>query len=71
MDDSVQVNEDMYFGRLLSPGDFYSTLYGSVFHLDQQFGLRVQPMLMPSKVSDNGEWGGLQHANWLLSEFVG
>ncbi|GHJ87518.1 hypothetical protein NliqN6_3920 [Naganishia liquefaciens] len=67
-DNIVQVNDDMYFGRRLSSADFHSTLYGSVFHLDHQFGLRVQPILMPSKVNDNGEWGGLQHANWLLSQ---
>lgn len=43
-------------------------LYGSVFRLDHQFGLQVKPVLEPSKVSDNGEWGGLQHASWLISK---
>ncbi|KAJ9094331.1 hypothetical protein QFC19_008017 [Naganishia cerealis] len=65
---SVQVNDDMFFGTPLSSADFHSTLYGSVFRLDRQFGLQVKPILMPSKVSDNGEWGGLQHANWLISQ---
>ncbi|KAJ9102336.1 hypothetical protein QFC21_002736 [Naganishia friedmannii] len=65
---SVQVNDDMFFANSLTSADFHSTLYGSVFRLDHQFGLQVKPILMPSKVSDNGEWGGLQHANWLISQ---
>jgi hypothetical protein len=58
----------MYFGTPFSSADFHSTLYGSVFRLDGQYGLQVRPILDPGKVSDNGEWGGLQHASWLISK---
>jgi 3-O-alpha-D-mannopyranosyl-alpha-D-mannopyranose xylosylphosphotransferase len=52
----------------LSSADFYSVPFGSVLRLDSGFGLKVRPDLDPSKFSDAGEWGGLQHANHLLSQ---
>jgi hypothetical protein len=63
---SVQANDDMFFLGSLSTADFYSPLYGAVFRLDG--GLMVRPKL-PSRMGDAGEWAGLEHASWLLSEF--
>ncbi len=68
-DTVVQANDDMFFHRPLSTADFYSPLYGSMFRLDRQFGLQVKPVMEPYRIADSGEWGGLQHANWLLSEW--
>jgi len=52
----------------LSSADFYSIPFGSVLRLDSGFGLKVRPDLDPIKFNDAGEWGGLQHANHLLSQ---
>jgi 3-O-alpha-D-mannopyranosyl-alpha-D-mannopyranose xylosylphosphotransferase len=53
--------------RDLSPTDFHHPLLGPVFRLAPDPGLRVSPLLLPHLVSDPGEWGALQHANYLLS----
>lgn len=66
-DAAVQSNDDMYFLGSLAASDFHSPLYGSVFRLDNSPGLMVKPILQTTKIWDSGEWGGLQHANWLLS----
>lgn len=42
-------------------------MLGPVFRLEPAYSLRVPSTLSPALRSDSGEWGGLQHANSLLS----
>ena len=65
---SVHMNDDMLLLAPLNSADFYSIPFGSVLRVDSTFQLRVSPQLDPTKVTDTGEWGGLQHANYLLSQ---
>lgn len=53
--------------RDMATSDFHHPLLGPVFRLAPDLGLRVPPTLAPELRSDSGEWGGLQHANQLLS----
>lgn len=62
------MNDDMLFLAPLTTADFYSIPFGSVFRLDSTFQLRVTPTLDRTKSNDPGEWGGLEHANYLLSQ---
>lgn len=61
------MNDDMLLLAPLTTSDFYSIPFGSVLRVDDTFQLRVPAILDPTKVTDTGEWGGLQHANYLLS----
>lgn len=65
---SIHMNDDMVFLGQLSVSDFYSLTYGPVIRLAHEYDLRVQPIVQPHKVADMGEWGGLQHANHILSQ---
>ena len=49
----------------MSPSDFFHPILGAVLRLDP--GLDVEPVFPPSLRSTPGEWGGLQHANEILS----
>ncbi len=53
----------MFFLSDLSTADFDSPLSGVVSRLDPR--LLVRPH--KGKAADSGEWGGPQHASWLLS----
>jgi 3-O-alpha-D-mannopyranosyl-alpha-D-mannopyranose xylosylphosphotransferase len=62
------MNDDMLLLGELSISDFFSIPFGSVFRLEREFNLRVSPFNTPSNIGDSGEWGGLNHANSVLSQ---
>lgn len=61
------MNDDMLLVGKVSPADFYSSLYGSVFRIDTSARLNVQSSISSQDIASSGEWGGLHHANSLLS----
>lgn len=61
------MNDDMLVLKSASASDFFSLPFGSVFRIDPGWGLHVDPKVVPSKISDSGEWGALNHASLLLS----
>ncbi|CAO3570609.1 unnamed protein product [Mortierella alpina] len=67
----VYMNDDFFFGTKLLPSDFWTALYGFVFHMEG--GLRVPPVIRPTEKNpvDIGEWSALQYTNFLLSQRFG
>lgn len=62
----IMSNDDMFVLRDLSKEDFHHPLFGMVARLDS--GVEVKPQVTPNLLSSSGEWGGLQHANLLISQ---
>jgi 3-O-alpha-D-mannopyranosyl-alpha-D-mannopyranose xylosylphosphotransferase len=60
-------NDDMFIMTSLSNADFHHPLLGPSLRLDPSPGLLVKPDIPRHLQSAPGEWGGLQHANVLLS----
>ncbi|KAF9086552.1 hypothetical protein BGX23_008799 [Mortierella sp. AD031] len=67
----VYLNDDMFFGQEFLPSDFWTPLYGFVFHLEGS--LLVPPTIRaPERNPINiGEWHSLQFSNYLLSQRFG
>ncbi|KAL7420064.1 hypothetical protein Q5752_005029 [Cryptotrichosporon argae] len=63
----VASNDDMFLLRDLAVADFHHPLLGAVVRLDPSSSLAVRPEVTPDLHSTPGEWGGLQHANVILS----
>ncbi|KAI1318305.1 Xanthine phosphoribosyltransferase 1 [Mortierella claussenii] len=67
----VYLNDDMFFGRPLSASDFWTPLYGFVFHVDPTTTVQPhipEPLKIPTSVD---EWPSLQYTNALLSKQFG
>jgi hypothetical protein len=62
-------NDDMFFFQHVSAADFGSMISGPVFRIERHIDVWDQEL---SDVGDDpeGEWNGLRHANWLLSQFI-
>ncbi|KAF9965749.1 Xanthine phosphoribosyltransferase 1 [Mortierella alpina] len=67
----VYMNDDFFLGTKLLPSDFWTALYGFVFHMEG--GLRVPPVIRPTEKNpvNIGEWSSLQYTNFLLSQRFG
>ncbi|TXT03812.1 hypothetical protein VHUM_04333 [Vanrija humicola] len=65
-DTFIMSNDDMFSIMIMSPTDFHHPLLGPVHRLDQ--GTKVEPKIAEKLLSSSGEWGGLQHAAYLISE---
>ncbi|ORZ28898.1 hypothetical protein BCR41DRAFT_418000 [Lobosporangium transversale] len=67
----VYLNDDVFFGKPLGSSDFWTPLYGFVFHMDPN---TVVPPYVPVASSTNmnvGEWSSLQYTNSILSKQFG
>ncbi|KAF7330908.1 hypothetical protein MVEN_02430400 [Mycena venus] len=66
------LNDDCFLLKPLSAGDFETPLYGSVFRIQFDLGVKSKP---PGQVSmgidKEGEWPGLEYTNWLLDQRFG
>ncbi|CAG8468709.1 9889_t:CDS:2, partial [Acaulospora colombiana] len=67
-DQVLYLNDDQFFGKALSPIDFWTPLYGQVFHLEHH--LTIPPNHYGS-AEDVGEWYSLYYTNRLLSKRFG
>lgn len=65
-DTFIMSNDDMFSLQIMAPTDFHHPLLGPVHRLDP--GMTVEPKLTPTLLSSSGEWGGLQHAAYLISQ---
>ncbi|KAG0226790.1 hypothetical protein BGW42_003366 [Actinomortierella wolfii] len=67
----IYLNDDIFIGQPVNMADFWTPLYGYVFHMEGS--LRVSPTLreVPSNPLDIGEWHSLQYSNVLLSRRFG
>ncbi|KLT40218.1 hypothetical protein CC85DRAFT_322156 [Cutaneotrichosporon oleaginosum] len=66
-DTAVAFNDDYFLLRPLAVSDFHSPLYGSILRFKQGKD-RVPNILNPNYFGFDGEYGGLTHANHLLSQ---
>ncbi|THH15955.1 hypothetical protein EW146_g4612 [Bondarzewia mesenterica] len=67
-DNFIYNNDDFFLGLDLSPSDFFSPLYGTVFRMLGD--LRVNPK-EDSTADPSGEWQALERSSWVLSERFG
>ncbi|KAJ7130767.1 hypothetical protein C8R43DRAFT_1024938 [Mycena crocata] len=67
------LNDDCFLLKPLSAGDFETPLYGPVFRIQFDLGVRSRsPGSLPmGRVDKEGEWPGLQYTNWLLDQRFG
>lgn len=63
------MNDDIFFGLPVDTSDFWTPLYGFVFHLTSNI---IDPAIPSLGTSPNvGEWQSLQYTNFLLSKQFG
>ncbi|CAG8535465.1 7302_t:CDS:2, partial [Racocetra persica] len=67
-DQIIYFNDDLFLGQYLTPSDFWTPLYGPVFHIEPQLLVSPNEEGRPIEV---GEWYALHHTNKLLSERFG
>ncbi|KAF9089897.1 Xanthine phosphoribosyltransferase 1 [Mortierella sp. AD031] len=68
-DTFIYLNDDLFFGRPIDTADFWTPLYGFVFHLTSAV---VDPAIPTVGSSPNvGEWQSLQYTNYILSKQFG
>ncbi|KAG0368369.1 Xanthine phosphoribosyltransferase 1 [Mortierella sp. AD032] len=68
-DTFIYFNDDIFVGLPVGKADFWTPLYGFVFHLT---GTVVDPAIPKIGTSPNvGEWQSLQYTNYLLSKQFG
>ncbi|CAG8461621.1 25698_t:CDS:2 [Dentiscutata erythropus] len=60
----IYFNDDLFLGRYLTPSDFWSPLYGHVFHIESQLVVPPDHDWLPIQP---GEWYALRHTNKLLT----
>ncbi|KAJ6454522.1 hypothetical protein C8R47DRAFT_222143 [Mycena vitilis] len=66
------LNDDCFVLRPLSAGDFETPLYGPVFRIQFDLGVKGKPPGSSTMgVDREGEWPGLQFTNWLLDQRFG
>ncbi|KAF7308758.1 hypothetical protein MKEN_01074900 [Mycena kentingensis (nom. inval.)] len=65
-------NDDCFLLRPLSAADFETPLYGPVFRIQFDLGVKSRPPDSPPVgVDKEGEWPGLEYTNWLLDQRFG
>lgn len=63
------MNDDFFYGLPVDTSDFWTPLYGFVFHLTSE---TIDPVIPTLGSSPNvGEWQSLQYTNYLLSKQFG
>ncbi|RSH78093.1 uncharacterized protein EHS24_002549 [Apiotrichum porosum] len=62
----VVSNDDMFMLRHMATTDYHHPILGMITRLDP--GTTVKPVIASNLLSHSGEWGGLQHANFLISQ---
>ncbi|KAF8945668.1 Xanthine phosphoribosyltransferase 1 [Haplosporangium gracile] len=68
-DTFIYMNDDVFFGLSIDTSDFWTPLYGFVFHLTSGI---ISPAIPSLGTSPNvGEWQSLQYTNYLLSKQFG
>ncbi|KAF9905617.1 Xanthine phosphoribosyltransferase 1 [Linnemannia zychae] len=68
-DTFIYFNDDIFVGLPVSKADFWTPLYGFVFHLTNSI---VDPVIPKLGTTPNvGEWQSLQYTNFLLSKQFG
>ncbi|KAG0279719.1 Xanthine phosphoribosyltransferase 1 [Linnemannia gamsii] len=68
-DTFIYMNDDFFYGLPVDTSDFWTPLYGFVFHLT---GGIIEPVIPILGSSPNvGEWQSLQYTNYLLSKQFG
>ncbi|KAF9139962.1 Xanthine phosphoribosyltransferase 1 [Mortierella sp. GBA39] len=68
-DTFIYMNDDIFFGLPIDASDFWTPLYGFVFHLTSGI---IEPAIPSLGTSPNvGEWQSLQYTNYLLSKQFG
>ncbi|KAG0319881.1 hypothetical protein BGZ99_004856 [Dissophora globulifera] len=67
----VYMNDDVFLGTPMLSSDFWTPLYGFVFHLEGS--LLVPPTIRAIEKNPRnvGEWSSLQYSNYLLSQRFG
>ncbi|KAJ7047910.1 hypothetical protein C8F04DRAFT_1060505 [Mycena alexandri] len=66
------LNDDCFILKPLSEADFETPLYGPVFRIQFNLGVKGKsPGSSMMGVDKEGEWPGLQYTNWLLDERFG
>ncbi|CAG8584480.1 603_t:CDS:2 [Diversispora eburnea] len=64
-DKIIYFNDDLFMGKYLASSDFWTPLYGFVFHIQHDLTVPLQPG------NYDGEWYSLYHTNMLLSKRFG
>ncbi|CAG8485977.1 13521_t:CDS:2 [Acaulospora morrowiae] len=67
-DQVLYLNDDQFLGKSLSPVDFWTPLYGQVFHVEHHLTV---PLEYYRSIDEAGEWYALYHSNKLLSKRFG
>ncbi|GJJ74760.1 hypothetical protein EMPS_07118 [Entomortierella parvispora] len=68
----VYLNDDVFFGKPLGPGDFWTPQYGFVFHFNTFSPVApTEPNLLKPGETVIGEAQSLRHSNYLLSQHFG
>ncbi|KAL1405386.1 hypothetical protein Q8F55_009017 [Vanrija albida] len=65
-DTFIMSNDDMFNLQIMSPTDYHHPVLGAVHRLAP--GLTVEPKIDPKLLDNSGEWGGLQHAAYLIAQ---
>ncbi|KAJ7896082.1 hypothetical protein B0H14DRAFT_2431241 [Mycena olivaceomarginata] len=66
------LNDDCFLLKPLSAADFETPLYGPVFRIQFDLGVKSQPPgVISMAVDKEGEWPGLEFTNWLLDQRFG
>ncbi|RHZ83239.1 hypothetical protein Glove_99g114 [Diversispora epigaea] len=64
-DKIIYFNDDLFMGKYLAPSDFWTPLYGFVFHIQHDLTIPLKPGRY------HGEWYSLHHTNMLLNKRFG
>ncbi|KAJ7717069.1 hypothetical protein DFH07DRAFT_347232 [Mycena maculata] len=68
----LYMNDDFFLLKPLSAADFQTPLYGPVFRIQLDLDVRsTPPDSVRMGVDREGEWPGLEYANWLIDQRFG
>ncbi|KAF8939982.1 hypothetical protein EDD21DRAFT_360295 [Dissophora ornata] len=67
----VYLNDDVFFGKPINIADFWTPLYGFVFHMDAYSKVQPWPPKPVERSSFVGEWESLQYTNSILAKQFG
>ncbi|KAJ7454666.1 hypothetical protein FB451DRAFT_1278896 [Mycena latifolia] len=66
------LNDDCFLLKPLSAGDFETPLYGPVFRIQFDLGVKSRPPgSVRMGIDKEGEWPALEYTNWLLDQRFG
>ncbi|KAJ6530414.1 hypothetical protein DFH09DRAFT_1166275 [Mycena vulgaris] len=66
------LNDDCFLLKPLSAADFETPLYGPVFRIQFDLGVKSRaPGSVSMGIDKEGEWPGLEYTNWLLDQRFG